>query len=159
MSWVKHVDWCSMTGKNYARSFAMHRAALIELLEKIPTEQAGFKAWDGGMDFVKLADHLSGSSVRMGKTMQGIKPDPIEPSSDLSAAIERLKTNLTDTQAMLGGMTDETLQKVVPAFGGREMPVSVLVDFLIQHEAHHKGQIWMMARMIGVEPQMFVKMG
>jgi uncharacterized damage-inducible protein DinB len=148
-----------MTGKNYARSFAMHRAALIELLEKIPAEQADFKAWDGGMSFTRLADHLSGSSVRMGKMMQGIKPDAIEPSSDFAASIERLKTNLSDTQAMLEGLTSENLQKVVPAFGGREMPLASLVDFMIQHEAHHKGQVWMMARMIGVEPAMFIKMG
>jgi uncharacterized damage-inducible protein DinB len=148
-----------MTGKNYARSFAMHRAALIELLEKIPAEQADFKAWDGGMSFTRLADHLSGSSVRMGKMMQGVKPDPIEPSSDFAVAVKRLKTNLADTQAMLEGLTPESLQVLVPAFGGREMPVASLVDFMIQHEAHHKGQVWMMARMVGVEPAMFIKMG
>ncbi len=148
-----------MNGKTFARSFMMHRAALIELLEKIPADQADFKAWDGGMTFTKLADHLSGSSTRMAVFMRGEKPDPIEPSADFTAAIARLKTNLTDTQTMLEGLTSEGLQKVVPAFGGREMPVAMLADFLIQHEAHHKGQIWMMARMIGVEPQMFIKMG
>ncbi len=148
-----------MTPKSYARSFAMHRAALIELLEKIPAEQADFKAWDGGMSFTRLADHLSGSSIRMGKMLHGEKPEPIEPSPDFAAAIERLKTNLADTQAMLQGMTPEGLQKIVPAFGGREMPIANMVDFLIQHEAHHKGQVWMMARMVGIEPQMFIKMG
>ena len=148
-----------MTGKNFARSFTMHRAALIELLEKIPAEQADFKAWESGMTFTRLADHLSGSSIRMGKMMQGVKPDVIEPSADFLGAIERLKSTLTDTQAMLGAMSDEAFQVVVPAFGGREMPVASLVDFMIQHEAHHKGQVWLMARMVGVEPQMFIKMG
>ncbi|MEY4530237.1 MAG: hypothetical protein RLZZ156_958 [Deinococcota bacterium] len=137
----------------------MHRAALIELLEKVPTEQADFKAWENGMSFTKIADHLSGSSIRMGKMMQGVKPDPIEPSADFVSSIERLKTTLTDTQAMLGAMSDEAFQVVVPAFGGREMPVSALVDFMIQHEAHHKGQVWLMARMVGIEPHMFIKMG
>jgi uncharacterized damage-inducible protein DinB len=148
-----------MTGKIFARSFTMHRAALIELLEKIPAEQADFKAWEGGMNFTRIADHLSGSSVRMGKMMQGVKPDVIEPSTDFTSSVERLKTTLADTQTMLGGMSDEAFQVVVPAFGGREMPVASLVDFMIQHEAHHKGQVWMMARMIGVEPAMFIKMG
>ena len=148
-----------MTGKNFARSFTMHRAALIELLEKIPAEQAAFKAWEGGMSFTKIADHLSGSSIRMGKMMQGVKPEPIEPSTDFSGAIERLKSTLTDTQTMLGDMSDEAFGMVVPAFGGREMPVASLVDFMIQHEAHHKGQVWLMARMVGIEPQMFIKMG
>ncbi len=148
-----------MNGKTFARSFTMHRAALIELLEKIPAEHSDFKAWEGGMSFTRLADHLSGSSIRMGKMMQGVKPDPIEPSTDFVAALERLKTTLAATQMMLEGMTPEALQKVVPAFGGREMPIASMVDFMIQHEAHHKGQVWMMARMVGVEPQMFIKMG
>jgi uncharacterized damage-inducible protein DinB len=148
-----------MTGKIFARSFTMHRAALIELLEKIPAEQADFKAWEGGMSFARIADHLSGSSIRMGKMMQGVKPDAIEPSADFSSAIDRLKATLTDTQAMLGGMSDEAFQVVAPAFGGREMHMAAMVDFMIQHEAHHKGQVWMMARMIGVEPAMFIKMG
>jgi uncharacterized damage-inducible protein DinB len=148
-----------MTAKNFIRNFTMHRAALIELLEKIPSDQADFKAWEGGMSFTRIADHLSGSSIRMGKMMQGVKPDPIEPSADFSSAIERLKSTLTETQAILGAMPDEAFQVVVPAFGGREMPVASLVDFMIQHEAHHKGQVWLMARMIGVEPQMFIKMG
>ena len=95
----------------------------------------------------------------MGKMMQGVKPDPIEPSVDFVSSIERLKTSLSDIQAMLGAMPDEAFQVVVPAFGGREMPVAALVDFMIQHEAHHKGQVWLMARMVGVEPQMFIKMG
>jgi uncharacterized damage-inducible protein DinB len=47
----------------------------------------------------------------------------------------------------------------VPAFGGREMPVTALLDMIITHEAHHKGQVWVMARMIGVKPPRFVKMG
>jgi uncharacterized damage-inducible protein DinB len=148
-----------MTGKNFARSFTMHRAALIELLERIPADQADFKAWESGMSFTRLADHLSGSSIRMGKMMQGVKPDVIAPSDDFASSIERLKTTLTDTQAILGGMSDEAFQVVVPAFGGREMPVAAMVDFMIQHEAHHKGQVWLMARMIGIEPQMFIKMG
>jgi uncharacterized damage-inducible protein DinB len=148
-----------MTGKIFARGFAMHRAALIELLEKIPAEQADFKAWENGMSFTRLADHLSASSIRVGKMMQGVKPDVIEPSQDFSSSVERLKTTLADTQAMLAGMSDEAFQLVVPAFGGREMPVAALVDFMIQHEAHHKGQVWMMARMIGIEPAMFIKMG
>lgn len=39
------------------------------------------------------------------------------------------------------------------------MPLYGLIDFMVQHEAHHKGQIWLMARMIGLEPAMFVKAG
>ncbi len=39
------------------------------------------------------------------------------------------------------------------------MPVGVLLEMLNTHEAHHKGQVWMMARMIGVQPPRYIKMG
>ena len=54
-------------------------------------------------------------------------------------------------------LTDEHLSSIVEAFGGRKMPASALADFMIAHEAHHKGQVWVMARMTGVQPPMFVK--
>lgn len=136
----------------------MHRAALIGLLEKIPAEKADFTAWEGGMSFTKLADHLSASAGRMGAMMRGTEFPKLEPSPNLASAIERLKSTHNEAATGLEVMPDEAFAKVIPAFGGREMPISALADFLVQHEAHHKGQVWLMARMIGIEPGMFVAM-
>jgi uncharacterized damage-inducible protein DinB len=147
-----------MNPKVYAGSFTMHRAALIELLEKIPAEKGDFAAWEGGMSFAKIADHLSGSSHRMQHMVRGETPEKLEPSPDLASAVQRLKATHADVVAALGAMPPEMLGQKVTAFGGREMPVAALLDFMVQHEAHHKGQVWMMARMIGLEPGMFVKM-
>jgi uncharacterized damage-inducible protein DinB len=148
----------SNTGTAYAQSFLMHRNALTNLLENIPADQGEFKAWDGGMSFRALTDHLRGSSERANAMLRGQKPEKPEPSADLSTAIERLRETTSSLSGLLDSLSDETLARVIPAFGGREMPVSSLVDFIIAHEAHHKGQIWMMARMIGIEPPMFVTM-
>jgi uncharacterized damage-inducible protein DinB len=147
-----------MNPKVYAGSFTMHRAALIELLEKIPAEKGDFAAWEGGLSFTKLADHLSGSSNRMGAMTRGQTPEKLEPSQSLAAAIERLKASHGEVVAALEVMPPEMLGQKITAFGGREMPIAALLDFMVQHEAHHKGQVWMMARMVGVEPGMFVKM-
>jgi uncharacterized damage-inducible protein DinB len=147
-----------MNPQVYAGNFTMHRAALIEFLEKVPAEKADFAAWEGGMSFAKIADHLSGSSHRMKHMVRGETPEKLEPSANLSAAVERLKTTHADMVASLGAMPPEMLGQKITAFGGREMPIAALLDFMVQHEAHHKGQVWMMARMIGLEPGMFVKM-
>lgn len=145
---------------NYARAFAMHRAALNDLYALLPDEQASFAAWDGGMSFVGLADHLASSSDRMLAMLQGQAPGPrADGSADLSGARTRLLESTETALAAIRGLSDEDMSRRVPAFGGREMPVSALLDMIVSHEAHHKGQVWMMARMVGVQPPMFVKMG
>ena len=153
------VTWrMSTSGSDYARSFLMHRNALIGVLERIPADQAGFKAWEDGMSFMRLTDHLSGSTMRLNAMLQGQTPEKMEPSLDWSAALERIKASTPSAAALLEGLSIETLNRVIPIFG-TQMPISGMIDFLIAHETHHKGQIWMMSRMIGLEPPMFVKIG
>lgn len=148
----------STSGSDYARSLLMHRNALIGLLEQVPADQAEFKAWEGGMSFMRLTDHLSGSVMRLNAMLQGQTPEKIEPSPDWSAALERMKSSTVHATALLEGISQDTLSRVIPIFG-TQMPISGMIDFLISHETHHKGQIWMMARMIGITPPMFVKIG
>jgi uncharacterized damage-inducible protein DinB len=152
------VPGMTQTGSEYARSFLMHRNALLSLLERIPADKADFKAWEGGMSFKHLSDHLSGSAARMAAMLRGQTPEKLEPSADWAGALERMRASTSAAAAMLETLNADALNRVVPAFG-TQMPVRGMVDFLIQHEAHHKGQVWMMARMIGLEPPMFVKLG
>jgi uncharacterized damage-inducible protein DinB len=147
------------TGTEYARAFAMHRTPLIGLLEKLPEDKASFSAWDGGMSFQRLSDHLSASMERLGMMMSGQTPTKPEPSADWHAALERLRASTEATRAHFAALTPDQLAATVTGFGGREMPVYALVDGAIQHLAHHKGQLWMMARMNGLEPPMFMAMG
>lgn len=147
------------TGPEFAHAYLMHRTPLLEVLEQIPADKSDFAAWEGGMSFHRLTDHLSASSLRMDMMLQGQTPGKIEPTPDFSQALERLRASTQSANARLNNLTGEQLSTVIEVFGGRKMPVAALVDFLIQHEAHHKGQIWMMARMIGLQPPMFVQMG
>jgi len=147
------------TASESAQNFTAHRSALLDLLEHIPDGQADFAAWDGGMSFKRLIDHLNGSSARMQSLMKGEKPEPVQPSADFAEAKARMKQGALEVQSMLSSLTEEQLSQVVPAFGGMQLAVHQLVNMLIEHEIHHKGQLWMMARMIGLEPPRFVKMG
>jgi DinB family len=147
------------SGQEYAQAFLMHRAPLLELLGQIPVEKGSFAAWDGGKNFIELTDHLKLTNLRMSAMIAGEKPSSAEPSTDLAsarAALEAASANLTDTVSQL---SSEQLEAVVDAFGGMKMPVYKLLDFAREHDAHHKGQLWTMARMIGVQPPMFVKFG
>jgi uncharacterized damage-inducible protein DinB len=145
------------TAQEYTQAFMMHRAALLDVLEKIPNDKGSFKAWEGGRTFIELLDHLSGTTAYLMANVTGQAPTKLEPSASLEAAKTRLRENTEATQKFLAGLSEAQLAAQTE-FLGMKMPVHALIDFLSSdHEAHHKGQLWMMTRMIGVEPPLFVK--
>ena len=147
------------SAQEYIQRFMMHRTALIDLLEKIPDDQGNFKSWEGGMSFITLTDHVSSASLNLINMAVGQERVKLEPSSSLSAATVRLKETTLQIQQILSPLTSEQLAQKTSAFRGMEMSVYALLDFTREHEIHHKGQLWTMARMIGVEPPMLLKMG
>ncbi len=145
--------------ENYSRSFMLHRNALTLLLDKIPDDQGDFKAWDEGMSFKSTADHLSSSTNYVISTIQGQAPEKLEPSADYAAAKAQLQTTTTAMQKALADLSEEQLNSTVNVLGGRDMPLYSFIDFMREHEAHHKGQLWTMARMIGVAPGSLINAG
>lgn len=142
--------------ESYLRSFMMHRNALLGLLDKIPEDQAGFQAWDDGMSFKALTDHLASSSGYVSDTIEGGAPNVLEPSENLAAAKARLHEKTGTLKQTLSGLDETKLNTMVEVLGGQNMPLYAFIDFMREHEAHHKGQLWAMARMIGVAPGSFV---
>ncbi|ACO45029.1 DinB family protein [Deinococcus deserti] len=145
--------------ETYARNFLMHRGALMDLYAQLPEDQGTFSAWEGGMTFIGLADHLSGSCQRLLSMVAGEKPGAVASSATLQEARGRLETTGEQIARAIRAMGPEDLERRVVAFGGREMPAAALLDAMVSHEAHHKGQVWMMARMLGIKPPMYIKMG
>ena len=147
------------TGPEYAQSFLSHRSALLDLLEHLPEDQGNFAAWEGAMTFKGLLDHLNSSSRRMRSMMAGQKPEPAQPSASFAEAKAVMQHDAPEIGGFLSSLTEDDLSRTVAAFGGMQMPISALVAGMLEHEIHHKGQIWMMARMIGVQPPMFARLG
>lgn len=59
----------------------MHRGAILELLEKLPDDKGDFAAWEGGMTFTKMTDHLAGSTLNLTGIIAGKERVKLEPSS------------------------------------------------------------------------------
>ncbi|GGR11979.1 DinB family protein [Deinococcus ruber] len=149
----------STQAQQYAQRFHMHRAALQDLYTQLPADQGDFRAWDEGMSFIQLADHLSGSSQRLVALAQGQTPGaPLPASTTLQEARDRLNAATDAVMEVLGSLDDAALRQIITAFGGRQMPVAAMLDFVIGHETHHKGQAWLMARMVGIKPPFFMQL-
>ncbi|MCA9835529.1 MAG: DinB family protein [Trueperaceae bacterium] len=146
------------SGSHYSQVFLAHRKALETLLDKLPDDQGEFSSWDGAMSFKTMTDHLTGASLRFAGIASGKATEAFEPSQNFAEAKARLKASTETVVSSLSAMTDEQLSSMVEALG-TQMPAFTLVDLLREHEIHHKGQLWMMARMIGIEPGRFIFRG
>ncbi len=148
-----------MNPEAFTRNLMMHRTALLELLDKIPEDKEDFLAFEDGMTMAKTAYHILASAERsIGMIMpeSAVKPEPSGSFADTKA---RLKVNTEKLQEVLPKLSQEQLASTIEAFGGMKMPISALLDLIRDHEVHHKGQLWTMARMAGLEPGMFMKFG
>ena len=144
----------------HAEKLMMHRRALLDLVNQIPENQIGFSPWDGGMNFKEMVDHLVESAQWLLQIVAGEKAVKMKIASQTwTEAIERLQSNTEELNRNLATLSSQDLGREVEAFGGRKMSVAMLIDFLNAHEVHHKGQIWQMARMVGIKPPLFISMG
>jgi uncharacterized damage-inducible protein DinB len=146
----------SNTAQEYADAFIRHRQPILDLLAQIPAEHSTFAIRAGAMNFVQMVDHLSMTDDYLQTALLGEKFVPAAPSPDLAAALEKLKNNTPKVVAFLEGISDEQLNADINAFR-QTWKVYRLIEFGREHEAHHKGQLWLMARAIGIEPPMFYR--
>lgn len=63
------------------------------------------------------------------------------------AYFERLHA---ESMAIFGALTAEDYEKPVQTPAGAALPAWKWLRAMIEHEAHHRGQLYMMLRMIGV---------
>ncbi len=138
----------------YATAFIKHRQPLLSLLEQIPEQHSAFAIREGAMSFLGMVNHLYMTDVYLQTALLGEKFVPPAPSTDLSSAVQHLKDSTPNVQAFLEGLTDSQLSAEKSAFG-QPWKVYRLIEFGREHEAHHKGQLWIMARAVGIEPPMF----
>ncbi|MFC4637824.1 DinB family protein [Deinococcus hohokamensis] len=146
------------TGEEYAMQFQRHRSTLLELLGHIPESKANFVAWDGGMSILQTADHLLSTGAGVVDMLSGGTWEKQPSSPSLAEATDRLRQNTTSVSEKLMAMTQDDLNRELTVFGGARWPAYRLVDFHREHEVHHKGQLWVMARMAGLQPPFFIDM-
>ena len=147
-----------MNPEAFTKNLMMHRVPLHDLLDKIPEGKEETKAHDEGMSIAQTAFHILMSAERTAARLTGAemqKPDPEMSFAEIKTA---LKANTETLKTELPGLTAEQLSSMVEAFGG-QMPLSALLNIFKDHEVHHKGQLWTLARVADVEPGLMMKFG
>lgn len=144
------------TVQQVSKRWRMHRNALLELAAALPESGAAWRPWDGGMTTVELVHHLAMTPDFFFAAIEA--RDMIVPPvpASLTEARELLERLTEEHGQKLAAYTESDLRQeatIVP-FNVTE-PITEILHRLIGHEAHHKGQLFVYARMLGVVPPFY----
>lgn len=151
----------STQGEQLAGQFMRHRSVTVDEAGRLPADKLDFKPWPGAMSLGELLWHVAGShhmfvQIALGNEPQGQRPERPADLEGIRSALGRLAE--TDAAA-LRSLTDEQLATPRAGFGGQTLPARAWLDIAREHEVHHKGELFVYGRMLGVEPPFFISRG
>lgn len=156
-----------------AESFRTVRKNTIQVAEDIPEDQYGFRAAEGTMSVGEMLSHLAASTywaeqLHMVERKQAVS---YEDFLRYNEEVKKVASGLTTKRAIidalvargesfaskLASLSDEELNEPV-AFPPPVKPASKSrFDMLLsvkEHEMHHRGQLMLMERMLGIVPHL-----
>jgi uncharacterized damage-inducible protein DinB len=158
--------------KELAESFRTVRKNTILVAEDIPEAQYNFKAATDVRTVEKLLTHIAlatrfqldlhgnNRSTLEGfdfmKFFQELMADEAQPRTK-AEVIEMLKTEGEKWASFLEKISEESLAQVVTMPQGGTPPQRTRMDMIMgakEHEMHHRGQLMLIQRMIGVVPHL-----
>lgn len=142
--------------ESFVNSFMTHRNVLPDLLDHLTDKDMSFTPWEGAMTTSGLIWHMLSSSFAFAHaTSTGIferlsDTPALSTVADVKAAIE---TWTTKTVEAIQSMDDAQFAQNIDMTKvfGREIPAGILLHSMRDHEIHHKGQLYVYARLCGAE--------
>ncbi|MFC5451802.1 DinB family protein [Paenibacillus aestuarii] len=137
----------------YVQQWLSHRKVVHQMLEEVNSEQLQFKPWENGMSFSQLVQHITNAmgmfatTVKNGTYTPGAKSQEFRSVAELQA---KVAADTEQTEAILRSLTAEDLERPIEFFG-HTLPGSVLLQNAKDHEIHHKGQLFIYLRLLGIE--------
>lgn len=151
---------------------ASERTSLLDDLEKVhartrrvavlvPADDLEWAPADGRFSFGDLIRHLAGIERWMyAETVHG-RPSrypghDASLASGLDATLQYHERLHAESRALFAGLTDAQLQAKCVTPGGVAITTSRWLRLMVEHEAHHRGQLYLMLGMRGVPvPQLY----
>lgn len=156
-------------GQNMANSWRTVRNNTIQIAEEIPAEKYNFRASDDTMTVSELLSHMATNTLwsvdvnlknpKSAITMQdfgAFNAMAREAASTLTskeAILAALRANGEELAKGLEAISDAGLAEVVTLPGGDKTRFEMLLG-LKEHEMHHRGQLMMIQRLIGIVPHL-----
>ena len=158
--------------KELAESFRTVRKNTIQVAEDIPEDKYGFKAADDIRSVEKLLTHIAltpqfqlqihGDKLTtlegfdFPARMQHMLAEEAKPRTK-AQVIEMLRSEGEKWTAFIEGLSDDFLGQALTMPQGGTPPQRTRFDMILgvkEHEMHHRGQLMLIERMIGVVPHL-----
>ncbi|RFM32620.1 DinB family protein [Chitinophaga silvisoli] len=147
-----------MTPAQLLKHWQLHRNLTRKMINTFPEDKIFSYSVGGMRPFAELAMEFIGMAV---PTLTGIITEKWEQFKHEEApATKQDLLDLWDEQTEIidtlwPKISAERFNDVVLAFGQWEMPVYLLVLYVVDNEIHHRGQGYVYLRSLGIEPPAF----
>jgi len=133
--------------------FKSHRDITNELIGKIQPEQEEYQPTPTSMPAKKLAVHILTTTYKFALVVSSGDPSKFREKLEVpEASLQELAETFTEkTAALLQGMSDEDWNReldLTETFGAK-FKASAFIRMGIDHEIHHKGQLFVYVREMG----------
>ncbi|WP_258112603.1 DinB family protein [Alicyclobacillus sp. SP_1] len=143
----------------FADAWLRHRLITSDILDGLTDDHAlEFKPWDGAMSLRELVVHMLVAADMFTSTIQNgsfSRPNPDAlPKPTTLAELRAATHDFTNrTKDQLASISDETYDKMIDTTQvfGQPLPAHALLGIMKDHEIHHKGQLFVYGRMLGME--------
>jgi uncharacterized damage-inducible protein DinB len=158
--------------KNLAQSFRTVRKNTIQIAEEIPEDQYDFRAAEGARTVAETLKHIAVSTawpIRVhGERIAALHAGMFgEVMAAVTAAEAKLHTKADILQALhhngdefatfMEGLSDDVLAETVAMPPQANQPPKTRFEMLLsakEHEMHHRGQLMLIERMLGITPHL-----
>lgn len=139
--------------EDFAAEWQVERGSTIRILERLTDESLSQAVVPGGRTLGFLAWHITVTFREM-MSHAGLDPDGPEPSEPVPSSAAEIRRRYEQASASVldqvaSGWSDDMLLEDVQAYGQTFKRGSML-DMLIRHEAHHRGQMTVLMRQAGL---------
>lgn len=160
------------TAKDLAAAYRTVRKNTIQIAEEIPEEQYGFAAAPGTRTVAHLLVHIAVTN-RIAEIVHGEKRTTLEALNfpaivaEMQAEEQRprskaeivalLRTRGESFASFLESLSDEFLAERVGMPAGAQPSSKTRFEMLMsakEHEMHHRGQLMLIERMLGITPHL-----
>ncbi|MFZ5815589.1 MAG: DinB family protein [Bacillota bacterium] len=139
------------------RLWANNRNALIALAERLPEFTAGYKPWSDARSTLDLLNHIAWAGELFLACAVGREMKKIPEGTTIAEARKILAETFAEQSAEISKLSEADLAKNGHiALINLTEPAGDMLHRMVIHEAHHKGQLLVYARMQGIEPPFFL---
>ncbi|WP_347862047.1 DinB family protein [Salimicrobium sp. PL1-032A] len=135
----------------FLNKFRSHREVVKDLTALIEEEDKTYKPTETSMEVGKLAEHIVESTYTFARLATNREPAKLFDENDDTGLQTKVSAYTEETEKLLASLKEEDFDTIIDATNilGTELPAEAILQSALEHEIHHKGQLFVYVREMG----------